>query len=105
MIIVKNNYTKEENIYKDVKEASNYVSLKASAIYSCMHMNRSDRDGNTYTFIKSDDLNNIKTKKYEELKKQFKENEYHWLWSNDSIKRNEEMKERIKRENMIKYGK
>lgn len=105
MIIVKNNYTKEENIYKDVKEASNYVSLKVSAIYSCMHMNRSDRYGNTYTFIKSDDLNDIKTKKYEELKKQFKENEYHWLWSNDSIKRNEEMKERIKRENKIKYGK
>ena len=68
-------------------------------------MNRSDRDGNTYTFIKSDDLNDIKTKKYEELKKHFKENEYHWLWSNDSIKRNEEMKERIKRENKIKYGK
>lgn len=105
MIIVKNNYTKEENIYKDVKEASNYVSLKVRAIYSCMHMNRSDRDGNTYTFIKSDDLNNIKTKNHEELKKQFKENEHHWLWSNDSIKRNEEMKERIKRENMIKYGK
>ena len=105
MIIVKNNYTKEENIYKDVKEASKYVSLKASTIYSCMHMNRSDRDGNTYTFIKSDDLNGNKTKKYEELKKQFKENENHWLWSNDSIKRNEEMKERIKRENMIKYGK
>ena len=105
MIIVKNNYTKEENIYKDVKEASNYVSLKVSAIYSCMHKNRSDRYGNTYTFIKSDDLNGIKTKKYEELKKQFKENDYHWLWSNDSIKRNEEMKERIKRENKIKYGK
>lgn len=105
MIIVKNNYTKEENIYKDVKEASNYVSLKVSSIYSCMHKNISDRYGNTYTFIKSDDLNNIKTKKYEELKKQFKENEHHWLWSNDSIKRNEEMKERIKRENMIKYGK
>ena len=105
MIIVKNNYTKTENIYKDVKEASNYVSLKVSAIYSCMHMNRSDRDGNTYTFIKSDDLNDIKSKKYEELKKQFKENECHWLWSNDSIKRNEEMKERIKRENKIKYGK
>ena len=99
MIIVKNKYTKAENIYKDVKEASNYVSLKASSIYSCMHKNRSDRDGNTYTFIKSDDLNDIKTKKYEELKKQFKENEYHWLWSNDSIKRNEEMKERYKNDN------
>ena len=98
MIIVKNNYTKEENIYKDVKEASKHVSLKASTIYSCIHHNRTDRDGNTYTFIKSDDLNNIKTKKY-------KENERHWLWSNDSIKRNEEMKERIKRENKIKYGK
>ena len=89
MIIVKNNYTKEENIYKNVNEASKHVSLKASTIYSCIHMNRSDRDGNTHTFIKSDDLNGIKTKKYEELKKQFKENEYHWLWSNDSIKRNE----------------
>lgn len=105
MIIVKNNYTKEENIYKNVNEASKHVSLKASTIYSCIHHNRTDREGNTYTFIKSDDLNGTKTKKYEELKKQFKENEYHWLWSNDSIKRNEEMKERIKRENKIKYGK
>lgn len=105
MIIVKNEYTKEKNIYKNVKEVEKYVKINSSTIYSCIRNNRRDREGNTYTFVKNDYFDDIKTKKYRELKKSFKENEYHWLWSNESIKRNEETKERIKRENMIKYGK